>query len=190
MQKIELRALFKQIRRSVFNSKGESGAYGLLENFKLFLAENQINKEDIISSYLPLNSEMNPLPTMEYLYKNSYKISVPIITKKDDILEFCSWHPDMELKIGECKTLEPININDKVIPKIVLAPLLAFDLKGYRLGMGAGYYDKTVDFLRKKDEKTILIGLGFDEQCVDELPKESYDIPLNYAITDTRIFKF
>jgi 5-formyltetrahydrofolate cyclo-ligase len=79
---------------------------------------------------------------------------------------------------------------DVVKPDMVLAPLLAFDQKGYRLGYGGGYYDATIQALRKQKEITY-IGVGYAEQAVlFKLPREAHDIPLDYMLTPQGVIDF
>jgi len=67
-------------------------------------------------------------------------------------------------------------------------PLVAFDKKGNRLGMGAGYYDRTFGTL--SNQKIKLFGLGFEVQQVDAIPTEEWDIALDGMITEKRIIIF
>ncbi len=74
--------------------------------------------------------------------------------------------------------------DEKIIPQVTLTPLLAFDKDFYRLGYGGGYYDK---FFSKVD--TLKVGLAFDEQEVDKIEVDNYDIPLDVIVTPTRILR-
>lgn len=72
---------------------------------------------------------------------------------------------------------------------MILMPLVAFDSKGNRLGMGGGFYDRTLAHLPKnKAQRPTLIGIAHQCQFVDALPVASWDIPLDYIITDERIY--
>lgn len=73
---------------------------------------------------------------------------------------------------------------DKEI-QLVLVPGLGFDLKGTRLGTGKGYYDRYFE----KYAHTVKIGLAYQEQVLDSLPKDSYDVPVNWLITDQNIYQ-
>ena len=75
---------------------------------------------------------------------------------------------------------------------IVLAPLVAFDKRGNRLGMGQGYYDRSFSYLgrRTRWQKPKLIGIGFEFQKVDRLVPKSWDVPLWGAVTDGGIDYF
>jgi len=72
-----------------------------------------------------------------------------------------------------------------VVPDLVLLPLLAFDQAGGRLGYGGGYYDRTLGALGA-DHEIRKVGVGFDEQEVEDLPKEGHDQLLDFVATPTR----
>ena len=67
-------------------------------------------------------------------------------------------------------------------PDILLVPLLAFDMNGFRLGYGAGFYDRTLAGLRAKGRVTA-IGVAFDEQQVEAVPRDAYDEALDWVLT-------
>jgi 5-formyltetrahydrofolate cyclo-ligase len=190
MEKPELRELFKLIRKSAANKKAESSALALVDRFKDFLLKNPIEKSSIIAAYLPAFSEISPIHLMEFLFKSGYLIAVPVVHTQNAPLHFYAWNPETPLQMGICKTLEPEQKSENLIPDIILMPLLAFDAQGYRLGMGAGYYDRTLEALNFNRHFPLLVGLAFSEQFVDELPKEAYDQPVHYVITEQRTFEF
>ena len=78
----------------------------------------------------------------------------------------------------------PVPLTDKpaLDPDIVLVPLLAFDRSGYRLGYGAGFYDRTLAGLRAR-RAVIAVGLAFGEQEVDALPHDARDERLDWVVT-------
>ena len=75
---------------------------------------------------------------------------------------------------------------------LVLVPLVAFDLSGNRLGMGAGFYDTTFSFLNniKRPSKPYLLGLAYEWQKLATLEKENWDITLDAVITDQTFYDF
>ena len=77
---------------------------------------------------------------------------------------------------------EPIDLGEV---DVMLVPALAFDRSGIRLGYGAGYYDRALAELRRHGRATV-IGLAYDEQVVDELPREAHDQPVDLIVTETR----
>ena len=74
---------------------------------------------------------------------------------------------------GKMNLIEP-SINSKtIIPDLILAPCVAFDKYGNRLGYGGGYYDYTINELRRKNKKLNLIVVGFSDQEVEKIIPEA-----------------
>lgn len=75
---------------------------------------------------------------------------------------------------------------------ILFMPLLGFDASGYRMGMGGGYYDTSLAFLRQRRvwRRPYLIGVAFEAQRVAALPVEAWDVPLDAVVTERRIYRF
>ncbi len=75
---------------------------------------------------------------------------------------------------------------------LVLMPLVAFDLQGNRLGMGKGYYDRTLSYLRHRHHwrKPRLIGVAYEFQRVDALPLQRWDVPLDGVVTENSLYIF
>ena len=73
-----------------------------------------------------------------------------------------------------------------IYPDVILIPLVAFDKKLYRLGYGAGYYDRLIQRISKK-KKIIKIGLALSFQKINNLPNNKYDKKLDYIVTDKYI---
>jgi 5-formyltetrahydrofolate cyclo-ligase len=84
--------------------------------------------------------------------------------------------------------LAPAATVPEVDPDVLLVPLLAFDRAGYRLGYGAGFYDRTLERLRRSKRVTA-IGIGFAGQEVDSVPRDQYDQPLDWLVTERFVLK-
>jgi 5-formyltetrahydrofolate cyclo-ligase len=74
----------------------------------------------------------------------------------------------------------------------VLAPLVAFDARGIRLGMGGGFYDRTFAFLHRRTRwrRPVLMGLGYEFQRVDDVGGHPWDVPLLAVATEARLYRF
>ena len=77
-----------------------------------------------------------------------------------------------------------------VTPEVLLVPLIAFDLKGNRLGYGGGYYDRTIEQLRAKNIELVVIGIGYDNQKLASVPTDSYDQSLDIVVTEKKTYRF
>lgn len=149
-----------------------------------------INWDDMptIAGYWPLVGEMDDLAFLEYCCERGLKCGLPFITRVDRPLTFKAWQPSDPLEQGIYGIPCPSpNIID-LIPDILLVPLVAFDQNCYRLGKGGGFYDRTLETLRKRHTIQV-IGLGYDQQEVEHIPREPHDQPLDYIVTPTQIIK-
>ena len=80
--------------------------------------------------------------------------------------------------------------NDKCTPDVILAPMLAFDVDGWRLGYGGGFYDRTVASLRGCGQRVKLIGIAYEEQKLDKIPVGPFDMPLDAVLSPAGISEF
>jgi len=149
-----------------------------------------------VALYFAVNGELDPAPIMEKLWQTNHAVYLPILHNNDHgYMEFCQFNKENNKKDPLQKNrfgiLEPVKTKSKLIdPKqldVVLMPLVAFDNQGNRVGMGAGYYDRSFNFLlnESRPQKPLLIGLGYDLQRVELLKPNSWDVPLNVVITES-----
>lgn len=138
----------------------------------------------IVSGWYAMDAELDPLPLMLKLHDEGAILALPAIVEGKVV--FRAWTPGEPLQRAGFGTSEPEKSAPEVNPDVVLAPLLAFDPQGYRLGYGKGHYDGGLTRLRAA-KKIIAIGLAFDEQCVDKVPKEPHDQRLDYVITESGV---
>ena len=102
-------------------------------------------------------------------------------------MEFFKYSFKEPLKINKYGIPEPIK-KKKLIPNILLVPLVAFDKNLYRIGYGGGYYDKYLAKLKKK-KNFLSIGFAFSFQQIKKVPKEKFDRKLDFVITEKKTFK-
>jgi 5-formyltetrahydrofolate cyclo-ligase len=89
----------------------------------------------------------------------------------------------MRLDDGPYGTKQPPLSSERVIPDVILAPMLAFDAGFWRLGYGGGFYDRSIAELRESGHEVVAIGIAFGRQQVDKVPTASYDMPLDAVWT-------
>ena len=118
----------------------------------LALAERKLggrmSRPLMLAGYYPKESEIDPLPLMGMLCNLGCKSCLPITPHEHKALSFHSWRIGDALVAGRYKTQQPQPSATRVIPQLVLVPLLAFDKQCYRLGYGGGFYDRTFAQLR------------------------------------------
>lgn len=137
-----------------------------------------------LSGFLPIRTEISPLAAMEEAAAHG-PVAVPVIMGKAQPLQFSRWTPDCELRDGPFGAQVPV-VDDFFEPEILIVPLVAFDRKGNRLGYGGGFYDRTLERLRRK-RATLAIGFAYGAQEAEELPLEPTDQPLDMIVTEREI---
>nr|WP_255596829.1 5-formyltetrahydrofolate cyclo-ligase [Cognatishimia sp. MH4019] len=139
-----------------------------------------------VSGFMPINSEINPLPAMAEAAAYG-PVGVPVIRGKGRPLVFSQWEPDGALVEGPFKAMVPA-VERLMVPEIVIVPLVAFDRQGGRLGYGGGFYDRTLEGLRSRGS-VLAVGFAFGAQEADDLPLEPTDQPLDLVITETNVIE-
>lgn len=174
-------------RQSAFERRAKAHGAMTVDIIAPVLELTKLHK--IIAAYMPMRTEIDPLPAMHALHDAGKTICIPVIVKKDAPLIFCQWLPDMEMVEGAFGALIPA-IQKPMIPDFVIAPLVSFDDMGTRLGYGGGFYDRTVEELRMK-RPTPYVGLAYQVQKSESiLPKEETDIMLDAIITEKAVENF
>ncbi|MHA2939459.1 5-formyltetrahydrofolate cyclo-ligase [Vibrio sp. RC27] len=146
-----------------------------------------------IAIYLSSDGELDTLPLIKQLWQQNKSVYLPVIHPfSSGNLLFLRYQPNTEMTLNRYKISEPKLKKDLIIPvdqlDIIFTPLVAFDTKGQRLGMGGGYYDRTLSTWFKTGIGATPIGLAHDCQRVDALPNETWDIPLPKIITPSKIW--
>jgi 5-formyltetrahydrofolate cyclo-ligase len=144
-------------------------------------------KGAIIAGYAAVRGEADPFPLMAALANNGHALCLP--RTQGTSLSFHAWKPGDPLVVGRMNIPEPDAKARERRPDLLLVPLLAFDPRGYRLGYGAGYYDR---YLREHRAKRSVkaVGIAYAGQQVDNLPVEDFDEPLDAVVTETQVIRF
>jgi 5-formyltetrahydrofolate cyclo-ligase len=141
----------------------------------------------IVAGYAAIGSEADPFPAMAALISRGHPLCLP--QTQGRALVFRAWKPGDPLVVGRMNVPEPDAKAKERRPDLLLVPLLAFDRHGYRLGYGAGYYDR---YLREHHAKRTIraIGIAYADQAVDELPRAEHDEPLDAVVTEQSVIRF
>jgi len=140
----------------------------------------------IVSGFMPMRSEINPLPLMRKLQGQGARLALPVVAGRGQPLVMREWTFGAPLQAGVWGIREPAPEAAELDPDIVLVPLLAFDRAGYRIGYGAGYYDLTIARLRAR-KAVIAVGLGFAAQEVGAVPATPRDARLDLVLTEREV---
>lgn len=138
-----------------------------------------------LAAFHAFRGEPDLMPALEALHHAGRRIHLPVIN--GDLMHFRRWQPGMPLRENRFGIPEPVD--GVACPperlELVLMPLVAFSASGTRLGMGAGFYDRTFEFcLPHPEAGPMLVGAAYSLQEVDSLPAQSWDVPLDAVITD------
>lgn len=112
------------------------------------------------AGYIAIRGELDVLPVFDMMARYRKDTALPCITESGR-LQFRRWRRgDPLVRSAALNVQEPAANVETIIPALVLVPLLAFDGEGYRLGYGAGYYDRTIELMRRFEHPPLFIGVG------------------------------
>jgi len=143
----------------------------------------------IVSGFMPLKSEINPLPLMQKLAAAGARLALPAIAGRGTPLVMRAWNWGEPLDAGQWGIREPKPQAAEVEPDIVLVPLLTFDRSGHRIGYGAGYYDLTIMRLRAR-KAVAAFGVAFAIQEIPVVPATDRDARLDLVLTEKEVIDF
>ncbi len=148
-----------------------------------------------IGAYLPFDGEADITALLRQLVATGRTLSLPRLEGRRGHMCFVDWHPDEPLtgnryRIAEPGPKAPRRPASKM--DLVLAPVVAYDSTGTRLGMGAGYFDRHFAYLRYRRcwRRPLIVGVAFGFQEVQRLERAPWDIPLAAIVTESGIMRF
>jgi 5-formyltetrahydrofolate cyclo-ligase len=147
------------------------------------MLDSRLGPSPMTSLYMPLGSELDPRPLGEALLERDTRLCLPVVVRRDAPLIFRVWTPGDPLEPDLLGTPAPLPSARAVDPEMVIAPLLAFDGEGNRLGQGGGYFDRTIADLHQRT-KAVILGLAYAGQEVPSVPAEVHDRPLDAVLTE------
>jgi 5-formyltetrahydrofolate cyclo-ligase len=179
LEKRALRRRIKQWRAGLAPEAMARAANRVAGRGLSFLALGQ--KRVVISGFSSLPEEFRAWPLLRRLHADGHALTMPVMQGRNLPLLFRAWAPGDAMDRAVWGIAEPESNRPQLQPDIVLAPLLAFDASGWRLGYGGGYYDRTLRALRSH-KPIVAVGLAYDEQQVDAVPHLDYDEPLDWVL--------
>lgn len=187
--------MFKKELRTFFQNKRNELSPEEIQSLSVKIGENLIHnfnfENKTVSFYLPIThkKEIDTLLILNSIQTKNTRIVFPVWNESSNTLEHFTYQPDQELKITNFGI--PYHYSLDKIPNdeidYVITPLLAIDSSGYRVGYGKGVYDH---FLANQPKKCTSIGLHFFE-IIDAISDiSSFDIPLHYCVTPSKVIHF
>lgn len=188
VDKTSLRSQLRQQRRDLSPLQQRQASEALCRQLWRLPA---IRRAKHIAFYWPSDGEISPLPLMQRLQRQGKQCYLPVI-KRDKQMQFIRMNQAklIQNRFGIPEPLGRVGFAVKHLD-IILMPLVGFDERGGRLGMGGGYYDRALAFKNRQNwrGKPWLVGLAHDLQKVALLPTESWDIDLAAVVTEKEVFE-
>ncbi|NBF07698.1 5-formyltetrahydrofolate cyclo-ligase [Pseudomonas sp. Fl4BN1] len=184
----QLRRMLRKARRALTSAQQRQAARGLYRQ----LAQNPaFRRAKHLSLYLPTDGEIDPRLLLRAAQRRGKTTYLPVLSAWPRTkMVFQRIRPGEKLRPNRFRILEP-RVNAARQRKVwaldlVLLPLVGFDEQGGRLGMGGGFYDRSLAYLarRKSWRKPKLLGLAHECQKVERLDQASWDVPLHGTVTD------
>ena len=178
IDKAEARKLAFAARKQAF-AAGQGQAGEILADV---LAEHRGRP---LAGYMAMRTEADPMAAM---LAHQGPVCVPVIIAQGEALRFREWTPGCAMEMGAFGALIPAE-GAWIEPEVLIVPLVGFDARGYRLGYGGGFYDRTLQGLRAR-RPTLAVGFGFAAQELAEVPIDAFDQRLDMMVTETGVRRF
>ena len=187
-----IRTDIRRLRRAIPHSKQVMFAQQLLQQYQSL---SELTDAKRIALYLSADGELSTHPLIEWLWQQGIEVYLPVIHPfSEGQLLFLRYTPTTPLIHNQYNILEPQLDQRTICPvrqlDVIFTPLVAFDEQGNRLGMGGGYYDRTLAPWQDNRRGPQAIGLAHNCQKVAAVPSESWDIPLRTIMTPDRIWRW
>ena len=186
-----MRQQFKALRQLLSNDEREQNAILAQQHC---LASPEFLRAKHIACYFSVRDELDTAALFAACWRAGKNCYVPVIDEATKAMRFAHYVKETPLVANRYGILEPIapQFKDNHLLDLVLVPLLAFDQKGFRLGMGGGFYDRSFAFLLplKRPAQPILLGLAFSKQQAHDVYPDDWDVPLDGVITEKQLTWF
>lgn len=185
-----LRQAFRRKRNALTAEQQHTASKGLLSQLQSYAPFLQAEH---VALYLANDGELDPQQVIHWCWQHGKQVYLPVLHA------FCPGHlvfvryaadsPMTRNRFGiaeprlECPAIQPLAELD-----LVLTPLVGFDTQGNRLGMGGGFYDRTLAPVQRDNLEVRLTGIAHDCQQTNHLQADSWDIPLQNIVTPSRVF--
>ncbi len=178
----KLRQLMRNKRLNLDETQQIQASKSIVKPALVLIEKYQATK---IAFYFPSKNEISPLPLIDTLFEQGKRVYFPVLHpfSKGNLLFIEYKNRKNSLKYNRFGILEPCLNVKNVLPlnqlEMIFVPLVACDQQGNRLGMGGGFYDRT---LKQASSNLVSVGLAYQFQSVKKLPIESWDMPLDYIL--------
>ena len=133
----------------------------------------------------PIKGEYDARHLARTLRERGALTALPVVVAPKTPLKFREWHPGVRLERGALDIPFPVD-SAEVVPDAVLLPMNGWDQQGYRLGYGAGFFDRTLASLAKKP---LVVGVSYELAKLDTIHPQSWDLPMDYVVTERGVYR-
>lgn len=195
--KAALRRQLRAIRKSVSEKTRRHAGQALV---KYALRHRLLAAHKRIGFYIPANGEIDVMPLLYRAYAMGVQCYLPIVPGRGQLRMWFSrleqqphlprhWRTN-RFGIPEYHAPRGLKLRGSDLHKVFM-PMLGFDGRGYRIGMGGGYYDASLAFLstRKIWRTPLLIGVAFSAQQAEKIPNDPWDVPLDGVLTERGLMR-
>jgi 5-formyltetrahydrofolate cyclo-ligase len=176
--RVTTRAALVGYRNSLTDAQRRASADVIMQRLR---ETELLGPNERIGFYWPMPGEIDLRPLMSTLVETGVVVALPVITAKDQPLEFWRWRPDEALSESGPWGIPAPARRDLVDVSVLLVPMLGFDEQGHRLGHGGGYYDRTLAHL---DPRPAAVGVAYSASRLRSIYPQAHDIPMDQIVTD------
>jgi 5-formyltetrahydrofolate cyclo-ligase len=133
----------------------------------------------------PIKGEYDARHLARRLRERGALTALPVVVAPKTPLIFREWHPGVALAPGALDIPYPVS-SPQLTPDAVLLPMNGWDREGYRLGYGAGFFDRTLAALAKKP---LVVGISYELAKLDTIYPQSWDLPMDYVVTERGVYR-
>jgi len=189
-----LRRQLRQARRDLSERERSNAVESALSRILKLVS---FNKARFVALYIGADGELCPLPLADHVRVKGKTLCLPVLHPfSAGRLLFCAWKPGERLRKNRFGIPEPIPSAGNLVSArqldVVITPLLGFDERGHRLGMGGGYYDRTFAFRRRHPRwrRPFMLGLAHEVQKTAHLETQPWDVPLDAVVSNVATYFF
>jgi 5-formyltetrahydrofolate cyclo-ligase len=136
----------------------------------------------VVSLYTAREGELDLTPLAEDLWQSHQTVVLPRVTQRGHPLTFNIWTPGSALEPDALGI--PSATGAEILPAMIIVPMVGYNRKGYRLGSGGGYFDRTI---KSFTQPVIVVGVSFTELEIPDFPTEYHDVPMHYVVTGKEV---
>jgi 5,10-methenyltetrahydrofolate synthetase len=133
----------------------------------------------------PIQNEYDARHLARTLRDRGALTALPVVVAPRTPLAFREWHPGVELAVGPLDIPYPKS-SAEVVPNAVLLPMNGWDMGGYRLGYGAGFFDRTLASLAKRP---VVIGVTYEQAKLETIHPQPWDVPVDFVVTERGVYR-